>query len=167
MSIDVPNKGDVIFIKLAGANQGHNCQVIDWNLEHGEQSWAVLNDGVNKFQINMSQIATYSVIEKYAAPPKEFIIKRKNEKDNIKVGTTSGDTVRRYKIARPVEPDADPSPELQGVTDPTLRAMKLAELRKKQQKLKMSNIKDHMTVSDTKGTEHNYEMPSFKKRTGK
>jgi len=144
MSIDIPQKGDKIFIRLAGLSAGDYCVVIDWDIEAYNQNWAVLLNNDVKFQVNISQIVNYSVLKH---PPKE---------DKI-----------RSKIVKPVELDPDPSSELKGITDPTLRALKLADLRKHQQELKMSDIKDHMKSSETQVTKHNYEMPSFKKCSGK
>lgn len=165
MSIDVPEKGDKIFIKLAGNANGSYCTVLEWDTKSCDQKWAVLKEERDnvKYQVNMSQIAAYSVLQKTSVQPKQYAIKQATQ--TTTVNTVSEATIPQYKIAKRVEPDKDPSPKLKGVLDPQMRAMKLAALRQEQQKEKAKEIKDHMTDSELKVTKHHYEMPSFKKRS--
>jgi len=164
MSIDIPQKDDQIFIKLVGAASGDYCSVIDWGADGWNQKWAILNVNGTKCQINISQIAHFNIIKR--GDSKQYTINKSAKHDNPALARATKQAIATVtKMEKRVEPDPDPTPELQGVTDPTLRALKLVDLRKTQQKIKAEQIRDHMTDSELKPVKHHYEMPSFKKRT--
>jgi len=161
--IYIPQKGDIINVSLNNSAVSDTCQVVQWNVEEAGQKWAVLHKDGRQYQVNLNQIAIYGRTEKDL--PKKYAITSPDGQVR-KVAAQSPTVAPQHVIKKTVAADPDPTPELHGITDPKLRARKLGELRLMQKQEKIKNIKDHMTNTELARTEHDYQMPGFKKRTG-